>query len=56
VSAFVATHNMYAGMLGYAPIPTMDHEGACRAAFMNVRKDVWDDRESRLRATWESYG
>ena len=29
---------------------------AFRAAFTSVRREVWDARESRLRATWESYG
>jgi len=30
--------------------------GALREAFRAVRRDVWHARESRLRATWESYG
>lgn len=53
---FAVIHNTLAPMQGYPPIPTMDHAGACREAFRKVRRDVWDDRESRLRATWESYG
>lgn len=31
-------------------------ECALRTAFIKVRRDVWDARESRLRAKWESYG
>lgn len=40
----------------YVPIATLDYAGACREAFRKVRRDVWSERESRLRATWESYG
>jgi hypothetical protein len=29
---------------------------AFRTVFRTVRREVWDARESRLRATWESYG
>lgn len=29
---------------------------ALQEAFWRVRRDVWDARESRLRAHWEGYG
>jgi hypothetical protein len=29
---------------------------ALSRAYRHVRRDVWDARESRLRAKWESYG
>jgi hypothetical protein len=32
------------------------YQAACREALRRVRRDVWDARESRLRAKWESYG
>lgn len=56
MSDFVATHNTLAAVHGYARIPTQDHAGACRAAFARVRREVWDAREARLMAKWESYG
>lgn len=34
----------------------MTRAHALREAFRKVRRDIWDARESRLRAKWEGYG